>query len=77
MDILLDMDDHDIHLIDQNALDLRHDYQMRSATVPWIDVLSPYVDNDKYAFAALHCMRFISNPPYVPVNIVRMLGLIT
>ena len=73
MDIFLRMDDHDIHIIDQNALDLRHDHPVRSATVEWIDVVSPYVDNDKYAFVALHSMCFISNFPYVPLNIVRML----
>ena len=59
------MDDHELHLVDQNALDLRHNeavLRMLSHS-EMIDITSRYVDGDRYASAALHCMSFLSNPP--------------
>jgi hypothetical protein len=66
LDILLEMDGHELHLVDQNALDLRHnDGVFRDSHSEIIDIASRYVDGDRYASAALHCMSFLSNPPYV------------
>ncbi|KAF8801648.1 hypothetical protein BYT27DRAFT_7197867 [Phlegmacium glaucopus] len=62
-DILLDLDNHALHLIDQRALDLRHGYLAPFSSAGLIDIITPFVDGDKYAFAALHCMHFLSNPP--------------
>ena len=59
MDILLEMDDHDIHLVDQDALDLRHPDFM----FPFLDYIHTCVDGEKYASAALYCMFFLSNHP--------------
>ena len=64
LDILLEMDSHDLHLVDQHALDLRHDrgyflVQILKLT----DITSVYIDGDRCASAALHCMSFLSNPP--------------
>ena len=63
MQVLLEMD-HDLDLIDEGALDLR----FRSAfcrifTTELNDITGRYVDGHRYASAALHCMRFLSNPP--------------
>jgi hypothetical protein len=65
LDILLEMDDHELHLIDRNALDLRHIEEMLKflSHSEMIDIIFRYVDSDRYASAALHCMRFLSNPP--------------
>jgi len=64
-DILLEMDDHDLHMVGQNALDLRHWRLPSSLPFPdsSIGIFSRYVDGDRYASAALHCMHFLSNPP--------------
>ena len=65
-DILLEMEmDHDLHLVDQDALDLRHCLTAHSTCPPaeLIDMMSLYVDGDQHAATALHCMRFLSNPP--------------
>jgi hypothetical protein len=64
-DILLEMDDHNLHLVDQDALDLRHcltyGFQLPAEL---IDIMSLHVDGDQlHASTALHCIRFISNPP--------------
>jgi len=65
LDILLAMDDHELHLINQNALDLRHDEVALCLThSEMLDITtSRYVDGDRYASAALHCISFLSNPP--------------
>jgi hypothetical protein len=64
LDILLGMNDHKLHLVDQNALDLRHNHgALRLSHTKMLDITSCYVDVDKYASAALHCMAFLSNPP--------------
>ena len=66
LDILLEMDSHDLHLVDQHALDLRHDdghFMELHVTSDLTDILSVYVDGDRCASAALHCMSFLSNPP--------------
>ena len=64
LDILLGMDDPDLHLVDQNALDLRYCGGLFNAfTIALTDITSLYVDGDSYASAALHCMRFLSKPP--------------
>jgi hypothetical protein len=64
LDILLGMDDPDLHLVDQNALDLRcSEGYFKGLTISLKDITSLYVDGDSYASAALHCMRFLSNPP--------------
>jgi len=64
LDILLAMDDHGLHIIDQNALDLRHNEgAFRHSHSEMLDITSRYVDGDKYASAALHCISFLSNPP--------------
>ena len=60
MDILLELDDHDLHLVDQDALDLRH---AAIALPEQNHIISFYVGGDQYASAALHCMRFLSSPP--------------
>ena len=64
LDILLGMDDPDLHLVDQNALGLRY---CGGFSKPSIIVLTNItllsVDGDSYASAALHCMRFLSKPP--------------
>jgi hypothetical protein len=60
LDILLEMDSHDLHLVDQHALDLRH-YGRRFVSFEFIT--SVYVDGDRCASAAIHCMSFLSNPP--------------
>jgi hypothetical protein len=57
LDILLEMDSHDLHLVDQHALDIRND------SGELADFMTAYVDDDRYASAALHCMSFLSNPP--------------
>jgi hypothetical protein len=59
------MDDHELHLIDQNALDLRHNEgALHLSHSEMLDMItSRYVDGEKYASAALHCMAFLSNPP--------------
>ena len=58
------MDDHDLHLVDQGALDLRHAYLGSSPIfLELIDRISDYVDGDEYASAALHCMRFLCHTP--------------
>ena len=62
-DILLDLDDHDLHLADQQGLDLRHAYRAHFSSAGLINMITPYVDGDRYASAALHCLRFLSNPP--------------
>jgi len=61
-DILLQMDDHDIHLVDQDALDLRHKH-LGYWDGALIEMISRYVDGDGYTSAALHCMHFLFNPP--------------
>ena len=65
LDILLEMDNPNLHLVDQDALDLRyhlgHLESLFSSSLNGI--ISLYVDGDSYASAALHCMRFLSNPP--------------
>jgi hypothetical protein len=69
LDILLAMDDHELHLVDQNALDLRHIQVGGAFREDWHsygemkDITPRYVDGDKYAFAALHCISFLSKPP--------------
>jgi hypothetical protein len=64
LDILLEMEDPDLHFVDQDALDLRYSQGFfMSFTMSLNDIISLYVDGDSYAFAALHCMRFLSNPP--------------
>jgi hypothetical protein len=65
LDILLGMEDHELHLVDQSALDLRHDMgELRVLShIEMLDMISCYVDGDRYASAALHCMAFLSNPP--------------
>jgi hypothetical protein len=64
LDILLEMDDPDLHLVDQNALGIRHSQGFfRMFTRSLTDITSLYVDGDSYASAALHCMRFLSNSP--------------
>ena len=63
-DILLEMDDHHLHLVDQDALDLRHCLTRYFQPPPeLIDIMSLHVDGDQHASAALRCIRFISNPP--------------
>jgi len=65
-DILLEMDDHDLHIVDQDALDLRHWHpQSYFFSDRLMGRMSRYVDGDSYASAALHCMHFLSYPPYV------------
>lgn len=65
-DILLEMDDHGIHLVDQDAFDLRHIYPVVKETSEMLrEMMILHVDGNKYASAALHCMRFLSDPPYV------------
>jgi hypothetical protein len=61
-DILLEMDDHDLHLVDQDALDLRHGFRFDDHA-DLIDIMSSYVAGDQYASTALHCMHFLCNPP--------------
>ena len=61
-DILLDLDDHRLHLADQRALDLRHAYRAHFSSAGLIDMITPHVDGDRYASAALHCLRFLSKP---------------
>src|SRR5882757_1923056 len=64
LDILLGMDDHELHLVDQNALDFRHNRGvLRVSRTEMLDITFRYVDGGKYASAALHCMAFLSNPP--------------
>ena len=64
LDILLEMDSHDLHLVDQHALDLRHDRGfLMECTSGLNGIISVYVDGDRYASAALHCMSFLSDPP--------------
>jgi hypothetical protein len=64
LDILLEMDNPNLHLVDQDALDLRHYHGFfQMFTRALTDITSLYVDGDSYASAALHCMRFLSNPP--------------
>jgi hypothetical protein len=69
LDILLEMDSHDLHLVDQHALDLRHYREYLSGFTLGLpvtvitDITSVYVGGDGYASAALHCMSFLSNPP--------------
>ena len=63
VDILLELDDHHLHLVDKDALDLRHALSTSYHIPQLIDNMSLYVDGDQYASAALHCMRFLSNPP--------------
>jgi len=53
------MDSHDLHSVDRHALDLRHD----GGFMDYYNMISVYVDGDRYASAALHCMTFLSNPP--------------
>jgi hypothetical protein len=66
LDILLEMDDPDLYLVDRNALDLRSSLgYFKTLTSSLNDIISLYVDGDSYASAALHCMHFLSNPPYV------------
>ena len=64
-DILLEMDDHDLHLVDQDALDLRHSFQhyYSNRQAELIDIMSSYVSSDQHASTALHCMHFLCNPP--------------
>jgi len=64
-DILLKTDDHDLHIVDQDALDLRHWHPQSSLSFSGspMGIMSRYVDGDKYASAALHCMHFLSDPP--------------
>ena len=50
----------------QHTLDLRHHrqgYFRVPAHSEMLDITSRYVDGDRYASAALHCMSFLSNPP--------------
>ena len=64
LDIILEMDDPDLHLVDRNSLDLRYSQGFfMSFTRSLNDTIPLYVDGDSYASAALHCMRFLSNPP--------------
>jgi hypothetical protein len=60
-EILLQMDDPNLRLIDQVTLDLRHSWRWLPDEA--MDMMSRYVDGDKYALAALHCIHFLSNPP--------------
>ena len=64
-DILLEMDDHDLHFVDQDALDLRHIFRHYyfKQHAEMIDIMSSYVSGDQHASAALHCMHFLCNPP--------------
>jgi len=61
LDILLEMDSHDLHLVDRHALNLRHDPGFLKFILDLTD-FSVYVDGDSYASAALHCVSFLSNP---------------
>jgi len=61
-DILLQMDDHDLHLVDQDALDLRHAC-LGNWNCVGMDIISLQVDGDSYNSAALHCMHFLFHPP--------------
>jgi hypothetical protein len=63
LDILLEMDSHDLHLDDQHALDLRNDRGDLAELILDLTDITVYVDDDRYASAALHCMSFLSNPP--------------
>ena len=61
-DILMDMD-YNLHLVDQDALDFRHCGEWSAYnSACLIDMISLYVDSDKRASAALHCMRLLSTP---------------
>jgi len=68
MDILLDLDDHSLHLADQRALDLRHAYRAHFSSAGLVKMITPFVDGDRYAVTALHCMRFLSKPPLYSRN---------
>jgi hypothetical protein len=63
LDILLEMESHDLHLVDQHALDIRHDRGYLADFILDLTDITVYVDDDRYASAALHCMSFLSNPP--------------
>ena len=64
LDILLEMDDPDLHLVDRDSLGLRYSQGFfMSFTRSLNDTIPLYVDGDSYASATLHCMRFLSNPP--------------
>ena len=46
------MDDHGLHIIDQNALDLRHNISFfLYSHSEMLDITSRYVDGDRYASA--------------------------
>ena len=58
-DILLGLDDHNVHLKDRDALDLRH---VDQCDLP-IDVFQNFrLDGDGYAWLALQCLRFLADP---------------
>jgi len=61
-DILLKLD-HDLHLADQRALDLRHAYRAHFLSAGLSQIITLRVDGDKYASAALYCIQFLSKPP--------------
>ena len=66
LDILLEMDSHDLHLVDRHTLDLRHHrgyLKLSNLNIGLNDITSVYVDGDRCASAALHCISFLSNPP--------------
>ena len=56
-DTSMKMDDHDLHLIDQDALDLRHSFMPYNPRPPpkQIDTMTSYVAVDQHASTALHC----------------------
>jgi len=58
-DILLGLDDHNVHLKDRDALDLRH---VDQCDLP-IDVFQNFrLNGDGYASLALLCLRFLADP---------------
>jgi hypothetical protein len=64
LEILLEMDNPDLHLADWDSVDLRYSKGLfMSFTMSLNDTISLYADGDSYSSAALHCMRFLSNPP--------------
>lgn len=58
-DILLGLDDHNVHLKDRGALDLRHADQF---DLPSSAVQDFRINGHGYASLALRCLRFLVNP---------------
>ena len=54
---ILQTDEHDLRLVDGNALDLRHHEVAHSR------IAFDRGDGDGYISAALHRLRFLCNPP--------------